>query len=624
LVEGPDGRRYAELVEMHNGTWQAQREGVTKLEPSQFDGQFDAWEYGNPYRLRLKLDEHEVRGEIADVASGRVRTTLAYVWGGAPGVKEGRPALATYGLSASFEQLQVVTVPPSEAASPVPIRRSERGAVALLDDPSSGLDRQTIDALGAALEAAGFGVTRVGYTQLVDPAVLEPRRVDALVLTDSRAYPAAGRESLERFLRGGGDLVLLGGLAFREPLYPAADGWATAARLEQLAAATPEQAVLFDFEGGGTVGWERVTNSPSAPSRLSLESGPHGQCAKLEVRGLNGWDNIQTTFPSAKAGDANALSIWLKADAATPKVALELGEEDGSRWITAVDVTTEWQRHVIPDWRFGYWRDSRSEGRGGDGDYVKLAQVRYLNVGQAFSHTGQLPGDHTVWFDQLGLAKVDLPRVTAEEQIDLPVFSDYAVYQLAAGTAVASRGQDLVPPLAEPLAIGPGGWSAVGFAWPNESRYLSLLDAVDEAGRVTGSALGMLAFYRGRYRDSVWLASGLVSQATYRSPAFLTALTGALGRAVQPNLTAAFRTEQLQPPADLALAAPPPHAGFIQRSGDGRHLVYPDGRRFFMIGCNYVGTFDRCGGRMWSDSYYDPRLVEDDFRNCLLYTSRCV
>ena len=614
LVEGPDGRRYAELLEMLSGTWQAQREGETKLDQGQFDGQFAGWEYDHPYQLRLRIDDREVRGEVADAASGEAVTTLAYRWGDAPGVKEGRPALSVYGLATRFTNLSATITPPSDAASPVPLQHGERGSVALLNDPSGNLDHNTIDAVATALQAGGFGVTRMTYAQLADPAALEPRRLAALVITASRAFPPAARDSLLRFLRGGGDLVLLGGPAFEEPLWPSGHSWATSAELEQIAAQSPDQVTLFDFETGGADGWARVTNNDVADSTVSIEPGAHGNCLRFDVRNLSGWDNLQATFPFPKAGDTNALSIWLKADANTPKVAIELREADGSRWIIAVDVTTDWQRYVIPDWRFGYWQDSTSEGRGEPGDYVKLPQVRSINVGQAFSHSGHLPGDHNLWFDQVGLANVDLPRVTQAESIDLPVFNRYDVYRLRQPVAAVARSDQSVLPRGTKLPLKSGGWSAIGYTFANESEYQSLLDAVDDLGRSEGSALGMTINYRGRYRDSVWLMSGIEDQSFYRSPAFLTTLTTALRLAVQAELADGLRNEMLQPVPDLALTTPPPHPGYITKSADGKHLVYPDGRRFFMIGCNYVGHFNRCGGRMWLDGYYDPRVVEQDFK----------
>lgn len=46
---------------------------------------------------------------------------------------------------------------------------------------------------------------------------------------------------------------------------------------------------------------------------------------------------------------------------------------------------------------------------------------------------------------------------------------------------------------------------------------------------------------------------------------------------------------------------------------DGRHLVYPDGSRFFAIGANYTGAFE-AHGRFFLDEHFTPRVLEAHFR----------
>jgi len=121
--------------------------------------------------------------------------------------------------------------------------------------------------------------------------------------------------------------------------------------------------------------------------------------------------------------------------------------------------------------------------------------------------------------------------------------------------------------------------------------------------------------HRGAYRNSAWLLCGIETPEFYRDPQFLAELPKLLAQVASPELFQQLRrTEQAERQASYALTTPPPHEGFIRRSADGRHLVYPDGRRFFMTGCNYVGGFTRCGGRMWAADFFDAREVEDDFR----------
>jgi hypothetical protein len=52
--------------------------------------------------------------------------------------------------------------------------------------------------------------------------------------------------------------------------------------------------------------------------------------------------------------------------------------------------------------------------------------------------------------------------------------------------------------------------------------------------------------------------------------------------------------------------------GPLRLSDDGKHLVYPDGNRFFCIGANYTGAFDS-HGRFFRDEFFSPRTLEAHF-----------
>jgi len=52
--------------------------------------------------------------------------------------------------------------------------------------------------------------------------------------------------------------------------------------------------------------------------------------------------------------------------------------------------------------------------------------------------------------------------------------------------------------------------------------------------------------------------------------------------------------------------------GPLQLSTDGKHIVYPDGTRFFCIGANYTGAFE-AHGRFFGDEHFSPRILEAHF-----------
>jgi len=121
----------------------------------------------------------------------------------------------------------------------------------------------------------------------------------------------------------------------------------------------------------------------------------------------------------------------------------------------------------------------------------------------------------------------------------------------------------------------------------------------------------MLTHYDGAYKGSSWLLFGITSPAFYKDAAFGPALVNLLRTVTQTDLAGTARARDARSrSARLELTTPAPD-GFLRRSEDGKHFLYPDGRRFFMVGCNYLGSFDRkcyIGGDL-----FDVRRMEDDF-----------
>ncbi|MBN2450726.1 MAG: hypothetical protein JXR77_10070 [Lentisphaeria bacterium] len=617
LVEGPDGRRYAELIEMLEGTWQAQRDGATALEPIPDSQESATWNYGHPYLLRLESTPNTIVGEVLDAASGERLARLGYRLAGRPAVRAGRPGCVTLGMRALYESVEVRTTALPREAAAGSVEQGPAGCLAILDDDIAGLDRAYVRFLSAWLRERGFGVTPLTVPEAASTQRLDARLFDAFLLTASPRFPADVRDSLLRFLRNGGDLVLLGGNAFADPVHAYAGRWLTRDAIREALAATPPETTLFDFEDGDATTWERSTNHPERPSRATVETDGDGHCLALTIRGLEGWDTFRHGLPDGLPAAHNVFRFRARGDRPTSRMAVELAEADGSRWIAVVETADTWRTHALAPADFGFWRDSRTPDRGGPDDRVRFADVRLVSFGVAFSHTGTVAGDCALRLDDVGTSHADIPPGSIHEQFRLNVFSDYAIYDLRdMAAAAAAEGPGALPGAPDVRIPGPlAGTAAIGFPFPNESVFYRVLEALDSHGRPRGPALGLLVNYRGTYRKSSWLLAGITSPAFYRDPGFLSALAETLGRMRGNSLAESARRQDMEGrDTPLPLTTAPPHQGFLRLSPDGRHIVYPDGRRFFMIGCNYVGSFDRCGGRLWRDEYFDVRVLEDDFR----------
>lgn len=98
---------------------------------------------------------------------------------------------------------------------------------AVLADEITGLNPQVVDKAKNICAAAGCTVSLLKCDQLADATVFSVKKFDLLVLPHSPAFPLAAEQVLSQFLRGGGDLVLLGGHAFQLPLWKFRDRWRT-------------------------------------------------------------------------------------------------------------------------------------------------------------------------------------------------------------------------------------------------------------------------------------------------------------------------------------------------------------------------------------------------------------
>jgi hypothetical protein len=424
-----------------------------------------------------------------------------------------------------------------------------------------------------------------------------------------------------RFLQAGGHLVLLGGQAFATPVCRVDGLWRDRAAFAGLLNAAPVATPLFPFDDGDVSAWQRSTNRPEHPSRAMTAPGAAGQCLRLDLKGLGQWqwDTFSATVPAAVPSAADLVCLHARGPTGTPQVVLEIDEADGSRWVTVLGLTPGWKRHVVETQAFRFFRDGSPAGRGGPDDHLHLDQARRLSFGLATGLSNHPDGDHVIEVDEIGAATNDLGASLADYAAPNTVcFDDYEPYVLGDVVRVAGcASQDIAPGLRGESARLEG-LSAVGFTLWDRSELVPLLQAEDSHGRCRGWACSALIHYEGAYQGGCWLLSGVSTPGFYLSAPFRHCLRGfvrALASRNLPQESADRNARRLQ--AALPLQTPPP--GPLTRTDDGRHFRLPDGRRFFMIGCDYIGSLDRkfFGGPWlyWLES--DFRRARDAGLNCM-------
>ncbi len=159
---------------------------------------------------------------------------------------------------------------------------------AIFHDPafSAGAAATPPETFEKVFAEMGVPAARLDADAVCDPARLNTGLCDLLVVPTGAAYPAAGKEALVAFLKGGGDLLCSGGYAFDRLMVREGGAWVPQdgmLRRERLRAADPAAALIPNggFENGAE-GWSAATPETCA---VTAEPGCAGAaCGRVDNR----------------------------------------------------------------------------------------------------------------------------------------------------------------------------------------------------------------------------------------------------------------------------------------------------------------------------------------------------
>ena len=248
------------------------------------------------------------------------------------------------------------------------------GSIAIVNAPWPDTDPRNLDSLLSGLKAAGFSVQLLTFEQALDSQVLRPSNYALYVIPNAQSYPAQGLDILKGYVASGGRLMTIGGPAFHDPAFKQDGKWFTTERVRRTLLEIKPQHMLYAFDNAGELtGWYRTTNDAATPGTIRILKDPQasgGGCAAIQIRRLSGWDGWCSPKVENLFGPGQTLlCLRARGDASTPQMAVEIVEQDGSRWYTTVELTPQWRRIVLQPTDFQYWPDSPTRGsRGGSSD----------------------------------------------------------------------------------------------------------------------------------------------------------------------------------------------------------------------------------------------------------------
>jgi len=515
LVEAPDGQtRYAELVAMHGGVWQAQTQWHLKV-VAEINPQF-AWQWNTPYRLRLSLTPSQIVGEVFH-CDGQLLWRRAYALDNVPIVRAGWLALNVAGMKAQF-----VSAVQQLAKGEVVRMRNVRHAVVVRD---VGIGNTKLASwLAAELRRKGLTVGAATLDDLSEPQWWQRLEADILVLPNARRLPVTAREPLLDFLRRGGKLIAFGAPLWGEPTVKVMQApktrWISLAEMDKIRRSVKPSHFLFPRIDANELSlWRVHASHPDPANRVSLEPLSSQlriaqQAFRLDLV-LKGWAIFVREFSESPFPKGDTLTcFWAKGALQTKALMVEWREVDGSRWFAHVPLTTDWRLIVLAPSDFTYRRDSPTgDKRGFAGDRFNPERARALVLGM---EAPMPPGNHTFWIAGLGTAPDPFGNLAVDFEPPIlealsPAYKLYPLRKVAMlkyrelSTSKEIRTEASVPK--DSVASVPR-WRGLGFTGERVMRWLPLLTAHDENGAERGALAWFVQYNTMPYPKASWLVFG--------------------------------------------------------------------------------------------------------------------
>lgn len=429
------------------------------------------------------------------------------------------------------------------------------------------------------LAGAGYAISDLDAAELVPNHTSPPHtattltreRFDLLVLPDASTLPAGMVPIIERFLRGGGDIIALNAPLWQRALMNLDGKWRSREEYARAHAADLPEHIVFSWAEPGVQPWQRQSNHAEFSSTFQTAAeGPAAGHRALHVTAsdLQGWDTYLSPVVERPFADGGSVTVFsARGGPRTDRLMVEWRERDGSRWIAVVVLKPEWQRYVLEPREFKPWPWTASQSR-----QFNPAEAVQFCVGLAFSHTGQVGGAHAYWLGSVGTATLTPEHRQLTEAARAPALdtlspayklfdcSDVASLSLSweqtligiesaavpghvrqKGTGTSDSGASdgsnreqlgaspLLLPVPQTLRSPHPRPQGHGFAKGRTWRWIPLLEARTAGGEWRGTPATLLAHVDGPYKGGLWASFGIADPDWYRSPDAI-ALIGTIAR----------------------------------------------------------------------------------------------
>ena len=382
------------------------------------------------------------------------------------------------------------------------------------------------NALVRELGDAGYTVKRLSLEGLCNQKRLSVNNFDLLVVLDAESLPVRSKESVEAFLKAGGDIIALRSPLWGNALIEDKGRWATYEQVQLENAGLLPENILFDFPRSDLSRWSRTggnAHTPISYEAIKDPSAPGGRALHVLIWKFDSSDHdfaehmVSSQAQEVSPEGHDLLVFSAKGGSDTPELLLELVDNDGTSWSKVIPLYPQWRRYVFSP-----------------GNQLNLGNIKQLKVGFTSGGTGYFDRKTEYWISPIGTAKMTAEHkkvLSVSEPHNLPLMDtlspryklfeshEVSTLQLRTDQAIISQ----IPSYKTPDVVysphpRPKG---SGFDKNRDWRWIPLVEARTDDGQWRGTPVTLLAHFDGPFKGGIWASFGIQDSDWYASPAAL-------------------------------------------------------------------------------------------------------
>lgn len=380
------------------------------------------------------------------------------------------------------------------------------GKIIMLQDEFPGSSAVFADMLENAVKA-GFETQVVDGSSLKGTLDAETGAGTILLLPDGRCFPSDAVSSLTSFLKRGNHFFALSGPAFENLLVKSNGKWVTSQDLQSELAKVEGRSIV-DFTSQDITKWMRISGAMANPITYTIEpSGETGipNALHVQISKLDNWDLVTSpVFQKPFINGEGVLLFWAKGGTDTNLVKVQWSEEDGTRWIAPVHLTSKWQRYALLPSDFRFWPDGSAPGRGGAGDHLNPAAVSKLSfIMELGGENPSAESARSFWISDIRTTKDPTIGLTNTLPLIETISPQIKIFRTQAASArILETGQTMAvdSEVISPISRAPGFGADALRKW----RFIPVAEALGKDGEYKGTAAHLMLNTTGDYAGSIW------------------------------------------------------------------------------------------------------------------------